>query len=223
MENRFQRILLTPLIKLSALTLVSLTLCSNVYAEDDDSDSDVEIYADVDRRDILDDVLDTEDFEVGIQGGLMSIEDFGSSAWVSAHVGYHITEHFYLKARYGQAKAGETSFEKLSNAAPLLTDDQRQLTYYGLNLGYNVMPGEIFITKDWVFNSVFSIELGGGSTEFAGDEQFTANLTANYRVFLTDWMAWDINMSDYMFNTNITGPSKLTHNLNFATGIAVYF
>ncbi|WP_372942518.1 outer membrane beta-barrel domain-containing protein, partial [Shewanella sp.] len=85
------------------------------------------------------------------------------------------------------------------------------------------LPGEIFFSKDTVFNSVFSIELGGGNTDFAGDEQFTVNLTANYRVFLTDWIAWDLSMSDYLFNTEVTGESKTTHNLSFATGVSFYF
>ncbi|PKH29475.1 outer membrane beta-barrel domain-containing protein [Shewanella sp. ALD9] len=209
-----------PLFTASTLALTALIPSSAAFAADDVPTT---VKADLERRTVLDDVIDTENFEVGIQGGILSIEDFESNPWISAHVGYHISEHFYVKARYAQAKAGETSFEKLSNAAPLLTDDERELTYYGLNIGYNLLPGEIFFSKDTVFNSVFSIELGGGSTEFAGDEQFTVNLTANYRVFLTDWIAWDLSMSDYLFNTEVTGASKTTHNLNFATGVSFYF
>jgi outer membrane beta-barrel protein len=223
MENRFQRIFLTPFITASTFLIVALSLSYSANAADEEIDAQIQVKADVERREILDDVLDTENFEIGIQGGIISIEDFESSGWVSAHIGYHITESFYLKARYGQGKGGETSFEKLVNSAPLLTDDQRELTYYGLNIGYNLLPGEIFLSKDLVLNSLFSIELGAGSTEFAGDEKFTVNATANYRVFINDWVAWDIGMSDYIFDTQVTGESKTTHNLNFVTGISVYF
>jgi len=223
MENRFQRIFLTPFIAASTLLLAALPCSYTASAAEEEVDKQVQVKADVERRQIFDDLLDSENFEVGIQGGIISIEDFESSGWLGAHIGYHITENFYLKARYGQAKGGETSFEKLVNSAPLLTDDQRELTYYGLNIGYNLLPGEIFFSKDLVFNSVFSIELGAGSTEFAGDEQFTVNVTANYRVFINDWVAWDIGMSDYIFDTQVTGESKTTHNLNFITGISVYF
>ena len=187
------------------------------------SSEEVDIKPIVERKDVLDEVLDTENFELGIQGGIISIEDFESSSWISAHLGYHITENFYLKARYGQGAGGKTSFEKLVNSAPLLTEEQREFTYYGLNIGYNLLPGEIFFSKDLVLNSLFSIELGAGSTEFAGDEQFTVNVTANYRVFINDWVAWDIGMSDYIFDTQVTGESKTTHNLNFVTGFSVYF
>ncbi len=187
------------------------------------SSNEVEIKPIVERKDVLDDVLDTENFEIGLQGGLISVEDFESNSWVSAHLAYHITEYFYVKARYGVADAGITSFEKLSNTSPLLTDEQREITYYGLNIGYNLMPGEIFLGKDLAFNSVFSVELGGGTTEFAGDDNFTVNISTNYRVFINDWIAWDIGMSDYIFDTTITGQTKTTHNLNFTTGFAVYF
>ena len=223
MENRIQRVFLMPLLTVSALTLGLITASTPTFAAEAEVSSTVAVKADVERRDVVEDLLDTENFEVGIQGGIMSIEDFESSPWINAHVGYHISEHFYVKANYAQAKAGETSFEKLANAAPLLTDAERELTYYGLNIGYTLLPGEIFFSKDTVFNSAFSFELGGGSTEFAGDEQFTVNLTANYRVFLTDWLAWDLSMSDYLFNTEVTGESKTTHNLTFATGVAFYF
>lgn len=223
MENRFQRILLTPLLAASTLLSVALPCSYAANAAEQEGDLPIQVKADVERRQVLDDVLDTENFEIGLQGGIISIEDFESSGWVSAHIGYHITENFYLKARYGQAKGGETSFEKLVNSAPLLTDEQRELSNYGLNIGYNLLPGEIFLTKDLVLNSLFSIELGAGSTEFAGDEKFTVNVTANYRVFINDWVAWDIGMSDYIFDTQVTGESKTTHNLNFVTGLAVYF
>ena len=220
MEIRFQRIFLVPLITLGAL---AFSVCSLAGEEATNDQSDIKIKADVERREVLDDVLDSENFEIGVQVGIISIEDFESSTWVSGHIAYHMTEFFYVKARYGQATAGETSFEKLVNAAPLLTDDERDFTYYGLNIGYNLMPGEIFLGRDLAFNSMFSIELGGGSTEFAGDDNFTVNFTANYRVFINDWAAWDIGMTDYIFDTQITGESKTTHNLNFTTGFSFYF
>jgi outer membrane beta-barrel protein len=222
METRFQRIFLKAKIATIALISSSLLFTSVVLASENDNTS-VQVKADVERRNVLIDKLDSENIEIGVQAGLISIEDFESSAWLSAHMAYHINEYFYLKARYGQATAGQTSFERLVNSAPLLTDKQRELSYYGLNIGYNLMPGEIFLGRNFAFNSVFSVELGGGTTKFTGDNNFTVNLTANYRVFLNDWIAWDIGMSDYIFDTQITGESKTTHNLNFTSGFSVYF
>jgi len=219
MEIRFQRFFL------AALCLFIFSV-NSFAAEQQGSGSesvDIPLVVDVERRDVIDELLDSENFELGIQAGFISIEDFESNVWLSGHLAYHINEYFYAKVLYGSASAGETSFEKLANVPPLLTDEQRDYRYYGLNIGYNLMPGEVFITKNLAFNSLFSIELGGGSTEFSGDEQFTVNLVANYRVFLNDWITWDIAMSDYIFDNSITGTNKSTHNLNFSTGFSFYF
>lgn len=208
---------------LKTIIITCLGCTSYTSFANENISNNVDIKPIIERKNVLDDVLDSENFEIGIQGGLLSIEDFESSSWISGHLAYHITEYFYVKARYGLADAGTTSFERLSNTSPLLTDEQRELTYYGLNIGYNIMPGEIFLGKNLAFNSVFSVELGAGTTEFAGDDNFTVNLSTNYRVFINDWVAWDIGVSDYIFDTTITGETKTTHNLNFTTGFAVYF
>ena len=214
-----------------ALTaLVAFTLTNTVYGQTETSTEqsleasvDPQVKPQVERRQVLEDLLDSENFEFGVKVGLISIEDFESSTWYAGHFAYHISEDFYLKAEYGQATAGTSSFERLSNTAPLLTEDQRDLTYYGLNLGYNILPGEVFLGDDLAFNSVFSVELGGGTTEFAGEDQFTINFSTNFRIFMNDWIAWDIGVTDYVFDNQITGENKTTHNLNFTTGVSFYF
>lgn len=244
MEIRFQRIFLVALmigvLPIFSAKVFAIERASTVYLYEinalftvallaqeeggvNDSSLDDAVIVEVERREVLEDLLDSENFEFGAQLGLISIEDFESNLWISGHFAYHINEYFYAKALYGYSKAGDTSFELLANVPPLLTDGERKLSYYGLNIGYNLMPGEVFLSKDLAFNSMFSVEVGGGSTEFAGNNQFTVNFTANYRLFLTDWITWDISMSDYIFDTNITGKSKTTHNLNFTTGVAFYF
>ncbi len=215
MEIRLQHIFLTVFMMFGA----SFSFLS--YSQETEQTPPIKI--EIEQRQVIEDVLDDENFEIGLQTGLLSIEDFESNLWLSAHVAYHISESFYAKALYARSKGGNTSFEQLANVPPLLTDAERDFTYYGLNIGYNLMPGEVFLARDFAFNSVFSIELGAGTTQFTGDDLFTLNTSANYRIFLTDWITWDIGMSDYIFETKITGKAKVTHNLAFTTGFAFYF
>ena len=49
----------------------------------------------------------------------------------------------FAEATLGSAKAGKTSYEDLSGSAQLLTDSERQYTYYDLALGWNALPGEV--------------------------------------------------------------------------------
>ena len=176
----------------------------------------------IERRDISEADIDTEDIEIGIFGGFISIEDFESSEVVGVSLTYHINENLFLEARYAQATAGQTSFEKLSGGAPFLTDDERDYTYYNLSLGYNI-NGETFFTDNLVFNSDFYFTLGAGSTDFGGDERFTVSAGAGYRLLLTDFWALKVDVRDHVFTSDIIGVEKDVHNLAITLGTTFFF
>jgi outer membrane beta-barrel protein len=176
----------------------------------------------VERRDINEANIDSENFEFGILVGVISVEDFSSSMLVGARAAYHVNEDFFVEATYGQTEAGATSFEVLSGGAPFLTDDEREYRYYNLSLGYN-LNGETFLTDRWVFNSATYLTLGAGSTEFGGDERFTLTLGAGYRLLLTDFFALHINMKDHLFNSELIGAEKTTHNIEYGLGATFFF
>ena len=89
----------------------------------------------------------TEDFEVGGFFGFLSIEDLGTNPVYGARVAYHVTEDIFLEAAVGTSKADKTSYELLSGNVQLLTEDQREYTYYNLSAGFNLLPGEAFFFK----------------------------------------------------------------------------
>src|SRR5690606_41122977 len=62
---------------------------------------------------------------------------------------YHITEDFFLEAAYGTSKTEKTSYELLSGGVELLTEDERDLTYYNLSIGYNFLHGQVYISGKW--------------------------------------------------------------------------
>ena len=100
-----------------------------------------------------------------------------------------MTEDFFFRADVGQSTAGKTSFETLGGDIELLTGDERRFTYYSLSLGYNFLPGEVYLGRNLAMNSGFYLLGGIGSVDFAGDDRLTINLGAGYRVLPTDWLA----------------------------------
>ena len=176
----------------------------------------------LERRDINEANIDSENFELGLFVGVISIEDFTSDTVLGARAAYHVNEDFFVEASYGQATAGQTSFEILSGGAPFLTDDERDYRYYNLSLGYN-LNGETFLTENWVFNSATYFSLGAGSTEFGGDERFTVSFGAGYRLLLTDYFALHFDLKDHVFNSELIGPEKTTHNVEYAVGATFFF
>ena len=209
MEAWIQRIFLT--LALSPLTLHAQTAQEPV------------ITPDIERKVISESVLDSENWLLGVRAGVVSIEDFGSSSLVAMQLSYQINESFYLSTEYAMTKAGSTSFEELSGAAPLLTDSERQWRYYGAHLGYNVLPGEVFFGRDYAMNSSLSLFAGAGNVDFAGDKVFALHLGSQFRLYATDWLALELSFSDYIFETTILARNKTTHNLALGLGVAVYF
>ena len=177
----------------------------------------------VERRQIKEPDIDSEDFEIGVLAGIMSIEDFGSDFVYGVRLAYHVTEGFFVEGTVGQSEGGLTSFEVLSGGAPLLSDSERELTYYNLNVGFNILPGEGFIGEGRAYNTSFYITGGLGSTTFAGDDRFTVNFGAGYRFLLNDSVALHVDFRDHLFDIDLLGEEKTAHNLEGTLGVTVFF
>jgi outer membrane beta-barrel protein len=181
------------------------------------------IEPEVERREVKEPAIDREDFEVGAFVGIMSIEDFGSNVSYGVRLAYHITEGFFVEGAVGQSRGGLTSFEVLSGGATLISDSERDLTYYNLSLGYNILPGEVFIGEGRAYNTNLYLIAGLGSTTFAGDDRFTVNVGAGYRFLLNDSVALHLDVRDHLFDIDLLGEEKTAHNLEAHLGVTVFF
>jgi outer membrane beta-barrel protein len=177
----------------------------------------------IDRREVERPAIDTENFEAGAYVGTIGIEDFGSSVVYGARIAYHFTEDVFAEVTAGTSKAGRTSYEDLSGSLELLTDSERQFTYYDLSAGWNVLPGEVFLGGRRAKPSAIYLTLGAGSTRFAGDDHFTLSLGAGFRLLVTDSIAAHLGVRDQMFESDLLGENKLTQNLQFTLGMTAFF
>ena len=181
------------------------------------------IEPDLERREIKTAAIDTENFEIGPYAGALSIQDFNSSEVYGLRAAYHVTENAFIEATYGRSEGDLTSFERLSGGSPLLSDEDREFTYYDLSLGWNVLPGEIFIGSKYAFNSSVYFLTGIGGTEFAGDNWFTVNVGAGFRLLFTDWLALRLEVRDHIFDRDTFGERETAHNIEITTGFTVFF
>jgi outer membrane beta-barrel protein len=192
-------------------------------AEDENAPPPRVVDPEVARRKITVPKIRSRNVEVGLNYGVLSIEDFGTHPSYGITAAYHITEDFFFQAEVGRSRAGRTSFEELNGGVNLLTDSERRFTYYDLSLGYNFLPGEAFIGRGRAMTSAFYLLGGIGGTDFAGDTKFTVNFGAGYRVVPTDWLAVHITVQDRVFQTDLLGTSKLTNNLEARIGTTIFF
>jgi len=181
------------------------------------------IEPEVSRRKITVPKIRSRNVEVGLDYGMLSIEDFGTHPVYGLTAAYHITEDFFFQGEAGRSRGGRTSFETLGGNIQLLTESERRFTYYDLSLGYNFLPGEAFIGRGVAMTSAFYLIGGIGGTDFAGDTKFTVNFGAGYRVVPTDWLAFHITVQDRVFQTSLLGTTKLTNNIEARLGTTVFF
>jgi outer membrane beta-barrel protein len=177
----------------------------------------------VERRTVETPRIDTENFESGAFAGTISIEDFGSSVVYGARIAYHFTEDLFAEATVGTSRAGKTSYEDLSGAAQLLTDGERDYTYYDLAVGWNALPGEVFFGGRRAMPSAVYLTAGAGNTHFAGDDHFTLAVGAGFRLLVTDWIALHLDVRDHMFKSDLLGKEKLTQNVQVGLGVTAFF
>jgi len=214
MENRTKHLFLKTLCLGAGLCIATAT-----QAQDDRP----LIEPDVTPVPVTEALIDTENFEIGAFVGVVNIEDFESSLLYGGKLTYHLSESFFFEAGVGFAEGGETSFEKLAGNVEVLTDSERDYSYYNINLGYNVLPGEAFLTENYAFNTNFYLIAGAGATEFAGDTRFTLNAGAGYQVLLTDSVAVHLGVRQHYYRIDVLGAEKTSMNTEVSTGLSVFF
>lgn len=175
----------------------------------------------LERRNIRIPRIDTEDFEIGGFAGIYGAEDFGSNFVMGVQLDYHITEDFFLDISFGQTTVTDRAF-RINTIIPF-PNEEEQLQYYSLSLGYNFLPGEIFLGRGWAFTSSMYIIGGMGNTNLINEDRYTINVGFGARILITDWLAFHMDTRNHLFESDILGEKKLTNNLTLQSGITIFF
>ncbi len=217
MEIRFRSIFL------AAGLLLLLLPAQSVFAQSEETDETTLIEPQIEREEFDESLIESDDFEIAVYGGYLAIEDFDTNVVVGVKLGYHISEDFFVQGAFGLSDSGETSFERLTGGAPLLSDDEREVEYYLISLGFNLFPGEAFVTDSTTFNNVFYLSAGVGTTTFAGDDRFTIAYAFGYRTLFADGFSLDVEMRDLIWELDVFGETENTNNLEFTVSMNLFF
>jgi len=196
---------------------------TEVAAQSDDDEQTNLIEPQIERVEFDESIIDSNDFEFSVYAGYLAPENFDTNLVTGVKLGYHVSEDFFVQASYAVSDVGETSFEILSGGAPLLSSSERNLEYYLVSLGFNLFPGEAFVSDSTTFNTVFYLSGGVGTTRFAGEDRFTIAYAAGHRTLLADGFSLDIEMRDLIFEMDIFGTEESTNNLEFSVSLNLFF
>lgn len=176
----------------------------------------------VDRRDVPLPRFPNKDFEASLFTGTYSTQNFGTS-WVNGvRLGYHVTEDFFTQFTYAQTQVSDEVFRQILPGG-VFTDDKETLSYYNLSVGYNVLPGEVFIGSSRAKATAIYVIGGIGSTKLADQRRQTYNFGLGVRLMLTDHWSLQMDLRDHIFSLDILGKRQNTQNLELTGGLSYYF
>ncbi|MFZ5546597.1 MAG: outer membrane beta-barrel domain-containing protein [Pseudomonadota bacterium] len=180
------------------------------------------IVPEVERRDVKVPRIPSNDFEAGLLAGTYSTQGFGASAVGGLRLGYHVTEDFFVEGVYAQTKVSDELFRQILPGG-VYPNPSEKLTYYNISVGYNLLPGEVFIGSSRAKASAIYLIGGVGSSKIVTQRKQTFNLGLGVRVFLADWAAVQVDMRDHMFSLDILGKRKNLQNLELTAGVTFFF
>ena len=177
----------------------------------------------VDRRDVQPPRFPSNDFEIGAFVGTYATQNFGTSSVYGVRVGYAITEDFFVAgARTAAPQVSDESFRQILPGG-IFASDSETLSYYNLSVGYNVLPGEVFIGANRALASALYVIGGIGSTDFNDQTRQTINIGLGARVFLKDSFSLQVDVRDHIYSLDLLGKSENTQNLELTFGFSFFF
>lgn len=211
--------------KITLACLATLALFGNSGAWAQQSarpDSNQVVVPEVERREIKLPKFPSKDIAVGLFAGTYATQNFGAAAVVGARLGYHITEDWFVEATLGQSKVSDEAFRQVLPGG-IFTDAKETLQYYNVSAGYNLLPGEVFLSAKRAKATAIYLIAGVGSTKFNDQRSQTVNFGLGGRLLLTDRAALQFDMRDHVFSLDLLGKRQSTHNLELTGGFTYYF
>jgi outer membrane beta-barrel protein len=174
------------------------------------------------RQDIRLPRLPSKDFDVGLFTGTYATQNFGSAPVVGLRVGYHLSEDFFVQGSYGRSSVSDEAFRQVLPGG-VFPRQKETLAYANLSLGWNLLPGEVFIGRGMAKASTVYLLGGIGSTHFFQQRRQTFTLGLGGRLLLRDRVAVTLDLRDHLFSLDLLGKRQSTQNLEATLGFAAHF
>ena len=180
------------------------------------------VVPDVARRDLKLPRFPSKDLSVGIFAGTYAAQNFGSSAVYGVRLGYHLTEDFFTEAVYARTEITDEDF-RLILPGGIFPEAKQTLSYYNLSIGYNVLPGEVFLGRNIAKASAVYVIGGIGSTRFLEQRRQTFNFGLGMRVLPWDRFAIQVDLRDHVYSLDLLGRRDTKQNLELTAGVTWFF
>ncbi len=176
---------------------------------------------DVARREVIVPRIDTENYEVGTFVGILSVEDLESHPIYGIRAAYHLSEDFFVEGEFGRSEVSDQIRRTIGQ--PFFPKKTVSLNTYGINIGYNLLPGELFLGSSRAVSATMYVLGGAGDTSFNNEHYLTYNAGMGVKLLPTDWLSLRLEMRDRIWESDLLGKDKITHNFEATLGVAAFF
>lgn len=207
---------------LAAALLLTPLLAAAQASEPQRPANEQVIVPEVERREVRLPRIPSKDLIAGLFAGIYSTDSFGASPVLGLRLGYHLTEDFFFEAAYGRARVSDESFRQILPGG-VFSSEKSTLSYYNVSLGYNLLPGEVFLGARRAKATVTYLIAGIGSTELDDQRNQTLNIGLGTRFLLGQRSALQLDLRDHIFSFDLLGERRSTHNLELTLGLSLFF
>jgi len=208
------------LIAIGAIGFLIGGVSSFAHAENFPQSEEPIIKPPVEEQKLKEAKIDTEWLEMGPYYGLYALAGFGTSSVYGFRLAYHLTEDVFFEGTYGITQFDQETFRSLTGR--LLVNDEK-ITYWNAAAGYNLLPGQTFLTRKKTLNSTIYLLGGLGQTQIDGQAHFTFDAGTGYKIYIVDWFEFRMEMREHILQTDITGENKTMKNIEGTAALAVFF
>lgn len=176
----------------------------------------------VPRREITLPRLPNRDWDASLFTGVYATQNFGSAAVLGLRGAYHLSEDFFVQGSYGRTRVSDEAFRQILPGG-VFTSGRETLQYLHLGLGWNALPGEVFVGRGVAKAGALYLLGGIGSTQFVQQRRQTLVLGAGGRLLLWPRAALTLDLRDHLFSLDLLGRRERTHNLEATLGLSIPF
>lgn len=175
------------------------------------------VKADTEQDLIKDADIKNTSMSIGIYTGLINYENFNSNYLVGLTFSYPFDEHVFIDAEFGVSGINDTEYRNIG--LPLLSEEETDVLFYTVLVGYNILPGEVYWSREKTLISSFYLIGGVGSISFDNNNYVSVQFGAGFKMGLDKNKSIRFEARDRLFDTDILGTDKLSNNIEFHLGI----
>lgn len=160
--------------------------------------------------------IKSEDYEAGGYASMLVINRNQTVGLYGVRAAYHKTENFFVEANY--AFASTAGFDE---ARKLLGDEKGadvDYSSFGLNLGYDLLPGDLYVSRNYTLPIMLYGVAGIGYASYEDDNFASYHVGAGVKLLPRDWLVIRLELGDHAWSRD-----GLDHNAEFSFGLSALF